>query len=87
MQINTVLFAVAALFVSASVTENPVVDKTVVEPPKCTAIERYGSYGNRCGGCRQDWHFVDNSNECDLEHECCRGYCCPNMMTIQEQDY
>lgn len=86
MRINTVIFAITALFASASVAETPVMDKTVVEPPACTPIERYGSYGNKCGGCRLDWHFVAyDIVECNVEKECCRGQCCPNMMTIQEE--
>ncbi|KFY23983.1 hypothetical protein V493_05520 [Pseudogymnoascus sp. VKM F-4281 (FW-2241)] len=91
MRINTAIFAVAALFVSASVAKNTVPDKTVpdktvVDLATCTAIDRYGSYGNRCGGCRLDWHFVAANTyvACNVEKECCRGHCCPNMMTIQE---
>ncbi|OBT66536.1 hypothetical protein VE03_03672 [Pseudogymnoascus sp. 23342-1-I1] len=63
MRITTVTLAIAALFASASVTANTVPDKTVpdktvVDLAKCTEIERYGPFGNHCGGCRQDWHFV-----------------------------
>lgn len=87
MRINTVIFAIAALFASASMAETTDPDKSVEDLSKCTKIERFGPFGNHCGGCRQDWHFVPAISyvACNVEKECCRGHCCPNMMTIQEE--
>ncbi|KFY85987.1 hypothetical protein V500_07982 [Pseudogymnoascus sp. VKM F-4518 (FW-2643)] len=87
MRINTVIFAIAALFASASVAETTDPDKSVEDLAKCTTIERFGPFGNHCGGCRQDWHFVPAISyvACNAEKECCGGHCCPNMMTIQEE--